>query len=167
MKLWYAVYTHPRNEPMAVDHLVRQGFDVYFPRYMKRHSHAGRVSWGPAPLFPRYIFVAFDALSSAWRAIRSTRGVNDLVRHGLDPAPVPEFIIDEMRVREDENGLIVLGKHLNLRRGEEFRVSGGPFDTQLAIFETRKDESRIIALLSLLGRKVAVELSVTTVAPVA
>jgi transcriptional antiterminator RfaH len=165
MKRWYAVYTQPRNEGLALEHLARQGFDAYYPRYRKRRSHAGRVDVVPSPLFPRYIFVAFDAEGERWQAIRSTRGVIDLVKNGLDPVPVPDFVISEIRAREDEDGFVLLGNHLKLARGDKFSIAGGPFAGQVAIFEARRDSARVIALLSLLGGKIVVELPLDAVAP--
>jgi transcriptional antiterminator RfaH len=166
MKNWFVVYTQPRNEDLASEHLARQGFDVYFPRYRKTRSHARRVDVVPSPLFPRYIFVGFDVMSATWRSIRSTRGVIDIVRNGIDPVPVPEGTIEEIKAREDDGGFVVLGKHLRLARGDRFRIDSGPFASCVAIFESKKDEARVIALLSLLGRKVSVELPIAAVAPV-
>ena len=40
MRSWYVVYTHPREEALAEENLKRQGFEVYWPRYKKRASHA-------------------------------------------------------------------------------------------------------------------------------
>ena len=36
MKNWFVVYTQPRNEDLASEHLGRQGFDVYFPAIARR-----------------------------------------------------------------------------------------------------------------------------------
>ena len=41
---WYAVYTHPHAEPKALDHLLRQGYSAYLPRYRAKVSHARRFS---------------------------------------------------------------------------------------------------------------------------
>ena len=114
MNRWYAAYTQPRNEALAIEHLARQGFDVYCPRYQKRRSHAGKIDLVASPLFPRYVFVSFDPEAARWQAIRSTRGVIDLVKNGLDPSPVQEFILTELREREDEGGFVVLGNSMSL-----------------------------------------------------
>jgi transcriptional antiterminator RfaH len=126
MSQWYAIYTQPRSEPLARDHLARQGFEVFLPLYQKRRSHARRVDIVSAPLFPRYMFVSFDAGEASWRVIRSTRGVVDLVRIGLDPVRIPDSIIEEIRRRRDEQGFVILAKHLNLKRGARIRID--PFD---------------------------------------
>jgi transcriptional antiterminator RfaH len=165
MRQWFAVYTQPRGEAIAAENLVRQNFEVYYPRYLKRRSHARKIQTVPAPLFPRYIFVAFDADDPRWRAIRSTRGAVDLVRNGQDPAPVPEAIIAEMRQRQDEHGFVVLARHVKLGRGDRIRIEGGPFASYEAIFETMRDNERVVALLSLMGRQVVVNVPVEAISP--
>jgi transcriptional antiterminator RfaH len=148
MKRWYAVYTHPRKEELAREHLARQGFQVFFPRYLKRRSHARRIETVPAPLFPRYLFVAFDIDEAGWQVIRSTRGVVDLVRKGSDPAFVPASVIDAIRNHEGGDGFVLLASHLKLDRGDKIRISSPAFAACEAIFEARRDEERIVALLS-------------------
>lgn len=165
MKPWYAVYTQPRNEERAFEHLARQGFDVFLPRYLKRRSHARRVTTVPAPLFPRYLFVTFDADNPAWRVIRSTRGAIDLVRNGNDPVPVPENVIAEIRRRSDDQGFVVLAKHVELKRGARIRIDTGAFSEIEAIFEAARDEDRVVALMSLMGRQVVVQVPIGAVVP--
>jgi transcriptional antiterminator RfaH len=165
MKQWFAVYTQPRNEERAQEHLLRQGFEVCLPLYLKRRSHARRVQLAPAPLFPRYLFVSFDASRQRWRAIRSTRGVIDLVCNGETPVPVPATVVDEIQRRRDADGYVVLARHLDLKRGMRIRIDYGPFAASEAIFEATRDEDRVIALLSLMGREVVVQLPIRAVAP--
>lgn len=166
MKEWYAVYTQPRNEPLASEHLGRQGFEVFFPRYLKRRSHARRIDFVPAPLFPRYLFINFDIHESEWHVIRSTRGVIDLVRIGTDPVKLPPGIVEEIRARQGADGFIELARRLNISRGARIRIDAGPFADYEAIFEAQRDNDRVIALLSLLGRRVVVDLPLSAVVPV-
>lgn len=165
MKRWYAVYTQPRAEWLATEHLERQGFEVFFPRYLKRRRHARKVEDVLAPLFPRYLFAAFDLAEAGWRVIRSTRGVVDLVCGGTDPLPVPREIIDEINDRSDEQGLVVLARDRFLTPGDRLSIEAGPFADYEAIFEATRDEDRVIVLLSLLGRRVKAEVPMEFVRP--
>lgn len=165
MKRWYAIYTQPHKEVVARDHLERQGFEVFLPRYLKRRSHARKTEDVPSPLFPRYLFALFDAADAGWRVIRSTRGVVDLVRNGIAPIPVPDNIVDAFRARLDESGLIRLAQKNELRPGSCVRINSGPFAEYDAIFQTMRDDDRIVAFLSLLGRQVRVELPIDSVSP--
>ena len=83
---WYAVCCKPRQESVAEDNLLRQGFHVYLPRIRIRQRR--RKQWLDAVevLFPRYVFIRIDPLRRSTAAVRSTRGVVGLVRFGGQPA---------------------------------------------------------------------------------
>lgn len=162
---WFVVHTQPRMEVVAVEHLCRQGFETYLPQFRKRRSHAGRIDEVSAPLFPRYIFVSFDPDAAVWRMIRSTRGAIDVVRHGKDPSPVPQAVVDDIRSREDDSGHVVLARQFAPRTGDRVTIQRGAFAQRTAIFSAMKDSERVIALLSLLGREISVLVPVSHIAP--
>jgi len=162
---WYVAHTRPRQEAIAREHLDRQGFATYLPLYRKRRSHARRIEEVPAPVFPGYMFVSFDIDEPAWNVIRSTRGMIDLVRNGIHPVAVMSQIISEIKERESDDGFVLLGRHLKLSKGDAFRIERGPFAALHAIFEEQRDDNRVIALLSLLGREVTVQVPISAVAP--
>jgi transcriptional antiterminator RfaH len=155
---WFVALTQPHAEAKAARHLVGQGFEVYLPRYLKRRSHAGKVQIVAAPLFPRYIFVSIDVLTQRWRAVNSTVGVTQLIRHGEAPAEVAFDIIAALRMRQDTEGFVQLGRRL-FKTGDRVRICGGAFSDFLGIFEGMNDCERVAVLLDLLGRKVRVMLN--------
>lgn len=155
MERWYVVSTQPAAEAKAVSHLERQGYRSYLPRWRKRRSHARRVEWIAAPLFPRYLFVRFDVTQTRWRAINSTVGVSHLICNAGLPRPVPEGIVEAIAARESENGLIEIAP--GFRKGEPVIVGEGPFLDQIGLFERVDDAERVVILLSLLGRDVKIK----------
>jgi transcriptional antiterminator RfaH len=155
---WYVVHTHVHAEAKAAAHLVRQGYAIYLPRYLKRRRHARRVETIAAPLFPRYLFVAIDRMTQRWRSIQSTIGVSHLVGNGDEPASVPASIVDELRYREDERGLVQLDVRPHFAPGDPICVMDGVFADCLGLFEGMADRHRVAILLDLLGRKVRVVL---------
>ena len=161
---WYVAHTHPHAEAKATAHLSRQGFDIYFPRYIKRRRHARRIETVPAPLFPRYLFVAIDLNAQRWRSIFSTVGVSRLVCNGEDPSPVPVGIVEALKSREDANGFIKLDCRPRFHVGDKIRVLDGAFSSCLGLFEGMAERERIAILLDLLGRKVRVILDADLVA---
>ncbi len=161
---WFVAHTHPHAETKATAHLNRQGFDIYFPRYLKRRRHARRIETVAAPLFPRYLFVAIDLGVQRWRSVYSTVGVSRLVCNGDDPTPVPDGIVEALRKREDANGFIKLGSRPPFRAGDKVRVLDGAFTSCLGLFEGMAERERIAILLDLLGRKVRVVLDADLVA---
>jgi transcriptional antiterminator RfaH len=161
---WYVVQTHSHAEAKAAQHLSRQGFGVYLPRYLKRRRHARRVETVAAPLFPRYLFVLIDMTTQPWRCVRSTIGVSNLVSCGDEPAPVTASVIDALRGREDGCGFITLLKPLRFARGDKIRVLDGVFSECAGLFDGMTDKERVAVLLDLLGRKVRVVMDMESVA---
>jgi transcriptional antiterminator RfaH len=155
---WYVVQTQPHAEAKATAHLLRQGFDTYLPRYLKRRRHARRVETVAAPLFPRYLFVAVDMAVQRWRVIQSTIGVSHLVSNGDSPAAVAASIVDGLKAREDERGFVLLERRPRFAPGDKIRVLDGVFSACLGLFEGVADRERVAILLDLLGRKVRVTL---------
>jgi transcriptional antiterminator RfaH len=155
---WFVAHTHPHAEGKATAHLTRQGFEIYFPRYLKRRRHARRIETVAAPLFPRYLFVAIDLNLQRWRSISSTVGVGQLVCNGDEPTPVPHGVIEALKSREDVNGFIKLERRAAFRAGDKVRVLDGAFSSCLGLFEGMAERERIAILLDLLGRKVRVVL---------
>jgi transcriptional antiterminator RfaH len=154
MTTWFAVYTQPHKELLAVQHLRNQNFEVYLPQYQKLSRRAGKAPGiVAAPLFPRYLFAGIDTGTQRWRSVNGTRGVIGLVMFGDTPIPVPEAVIAEIRSREDETGYIRLNPP-GFRRGQALRIVEGPMADTEALFEEAVDGDRAILLISLLGRMV-------------
>jgi len=162
-KRWYVAQTHVHAESKATLHLGRQGFDVYLPRYLKQRRHARRVDTVPAPLFPRYLFVAVDMATQRWHSIRSTIGITKLVANGDVPAVVPQAIIEGLKRREDANGFVQLERRPRFASGDKIRVREGAFCDALGLFDGITGQERVAILLDLLGRKVRVVLGMDVI----
>jgi transcriptional antiterminator RfaH len=164
IEAWYVVQTQVNAEAKAARNLVRQGFDIYLPRYLKRRSHARKVERVAAPLFPRYLFVRINLATQPWRSIQSTFGVARLVCNGPDPAPVAEQVFTLLKAREDEGGYVKLDQRPKFALGEKVRVVAGAFAENLGLFDGLADRDRVAILLDLLGRKVRVSIEADMVA---
>lgn len=161
---WYVASTHPRAETKALWHLKNQGFHSYLPRYLKRRSHARRTEMVQTPLFPGYLFIDMDVAATRWRAIRSTVGIRHLICRGDEPVPVPRGIVEDIRARESDEGVLPAP---NLPppfvRGDAVEVREGPFRDQVGFFECVSDDERIVILLGLLGRQLRIPLPIHAV----
>jgi transcriptional antiterminator RfaH len=161
---WYVVQTHVNAEAKAARNLLRQGFEIYLPRYLKRRSHARKIEKVPVPLFPRYMFVWIDIATQRWRSVQSTFGVSHLVLNGSDPAPLAQQVIGCLRAREDASGYVQLEQRPKLALGAKVRVLAGVFADSLGLFDGMADRDRVAVLLDLLGRKVRITLDADMVA---
>jgi transcriptional antiterminator RfaH len=156
---WYVAQTHPHAETKAREHLERQAFAVFLPCYLKKRRHARRVDTVAAPLYPGYLFVGIDLEAQRWRSIHSTVGVARLICRGEEPAPVPQAVIEELKRRQDENGMIRLERRPRFKQGDTVRIVDGAFSDCMGLYEGMSDRERIAILLDLLGRKVRVLLA--------
>jgi transcriptional antiterminator RfaH len=161
---WYVVQTQVNGEAKAAQNLLRQGYEIYLPRYLMRRRHARKVDFTPKPLFPRYMFVTIDMATQRWRSIQSTFGVSRLVTNGDDPATVPEGVVHALRAREDEKGFIRLDSKPSFTVGDKVRVLAGAFMDSAGLFSGLADHDRVSILLDMLGRKVRVLLDADMVA---
>lgn len=162
---WFVVHTQPHAEEKAATHLMRQGYAVFVPRYLRRRSHARKVETVVRPLFPRYIFTIIDLTKDRWRSILSTVGVSSLVCQANLPARVPDGIVEQLIARADERGLVELDCRPKLIAGQKVRLIGGAFADLIGVLERMTDRDRVAVLLDIMGRKVRVTLDTDALEP--
>ncbi|MGE5189044.1 MAG: transcription termination/antitermination NusG family protein [Gemmatimonadota bacterium] len=142
---WYLVKTKPLNENRVVTRLTGAGYECLFPRIRKKARRLGRPD--VRPFFPTYLFVRF-ALEQL-RTIRYTHGVSKIVSFGPEPQEVEEAIVEAVRGRMDEEGIVTLiPKPADWKPGEKIRIGEGPFSGLEAVFvEELPDRERVVLLL--------------------
>lgn len=141
---WYLLQVKHRQESIAEVNLMRQGFGCYQPMCPVEKLVAGKLVDVNEPLFPGYMFVGIGDAQN-WSTIRSTYGVKDLVRFGGRALPVPEKLLNELRLRCASFS----PQHL-FKVGQRVEVKSGPFSGVSAIFKCRKGADRVVVLISLL-----------------
>jgi transcriptional antiterminator RfaH len=151
---WTAAQLEPNRERIALLLLAQERFTVYAPRLRVRRIVRGRREDREAPLFPGYCFIQVVA---EWYRARWCPGIRRLVMDGLQPAKVPDVVIDEIRARE-RNGAIELLKR-GLKPGDRVRLLAGPFQGHLAIFAGMSGLERVAVLLQILGSQHRVTLA--------
>jgi transcriptional antiterminator RfaH len=156
---WYLLQSHPRQADRAEENLQRQGFKVFHPRIRVERVRRGRPTVVEESLFANYLFIRLQRWVDNWYPLRSTRGVSRLVTFGRDPLPVADGLIDEIRRRVDEGQQPAPA----FREGEHVLIAAGPFRGLDAIFKARKDEQRVLLLIELLHRQVAVAVPVGSI----
>jgi len=156
---WWVVQTKPQAETLAMSHLEQQGMTTYCPMYQKETIHGLQVKTIVTPLFPRYGFVLANQIAQhAVHAIRSTRGVNRLLRVGDMPSTMDASIIDEIRALE--------AQHQNqtdryFKSNDEVRITGGLYQGLEGIYQMDEGLERAVVLLSLLQKDTRLTLDKT------
>ena len=154
---WFAVYSKPRQEQVALENLERQGFHCFLPMAVNPYQRRSKNKLRIEPLFPRYLFLNAIADQQSLGSVRSTIGVSNLVRFGMQLMRVPESIISTIQNRCDpETGLVQL-QPIPVGIGDKVKVFDGPFAGIEGIFRERKGEDRALLLMSMLGTTSTVE----------
>ena len=148
---WYLVYTNLKQEERANDNLRAWGVETLHAKMRTRryNEFTGAPTYFTQPLFPRYLFVKFNAREQLAK-VRFTRGIQNVVSFGESLATVDQEIIDIIRERIDENGFVKTDREL--KPGDKVVISAGPLKNLMGIFEREvKGSDRITILLTAIG----------------
>jgi transcriptional antiterminator RfaH len=163
---WFLILTKPSGENAAQVNLERQGYRVYYPRLLRPALYRGRWIERIVSLFPRYLFVQFDAATRSLAPVRSTLGVANIVRFGTEAAVVPGAVVDGlMHCADPETGLHRLKTGRTFEPGAAVRVIAGAFEGLQGIFERDVGSERVVILLKLLGQDASVRVPSRFVVP--
>ena len=145
---WFVAMTKPSREELARQQLANQGFEVYLPMCQRTVRRRGRHLAEHAPMFPRYLFVRPSREEQSLSSIRSTAGVQQLVRFGMEFAQAPDSLVSDIKAMElslqtDPNPAL-------FNVGDEVEIVDGPFAGITAkVFACV--ETRVMLLITLLG----------------
>ncbi|AIK96931.1 transcription termination/antitermination protein NusG [Candidatus Odyssella acanthamoebae] len=153
MKQWFVVHTHPQKELLAAQELMQQGFEVYYPKFLKTRRHARRTDEIIMPLFPRYIFVAFNPDEMPWRCINGTRGIVHLLTNNNKPICLPGRIINDLKDRETTSGFVPVETLSLFTPGNKVRIVDGALEGYNATIIALSDHQRAQLLIEFMGRQ--------------
>ena len=163
---WFAIRTKPNKELGARLQFEQQGFVVYLPLIRKLVRHARRKEEVFRPFFPGYLFLHLAVEERNWVAIASTRDAIGPVHFGDQYVPVPDWIIDDLKAREEDGAISLATVHKGwLSHGAAVDVTlGGDTITQGVVYSLRGEEN-VMVLLQLMGRQVKATIPLDQVAP--
>ena len=155
---WYLVHTKPRQEKCALDNLHRQGYQCYLPMLSAERLRQRVLSVIDEPLFPRYLFIRLDTGLSAkgWGPIRSTKGVSRLVSFGSEPAKIDDRLVHLLH--SQENAHQTEPQRL-FAKGERVMIVEGAFSGLEAMYQMADGEGRVMVLIEILSKPVAVRVA--------
>lgn len=145
MAYWTVVQTESQREHIARMWMMRSGYETYAPRI--------KIKRRPALLFPSYIFAR---VIDRWYPIIWTPGVLRILMNGDKPARVSDKIISDIHANEVRGFVRLPSKEP--KRGSKMKITRGPFQGRIAVFDGMTGVDRQRVLLELLGQTVAVEL---------
>ena len=160
--LWYAVYTRHQHEKMVAQILTSKGFDTFLPLYTSIHNWKDRTKALSLPLFPCYVFLK-GGIERRLQIV-TTPGIYGLVSSAGQPAAIPDVEIEAVR-RVIESGTRVEA-HPYLKCGNRVRVKCGPLSGIEGILVRKKNISRLVLSVEILGTAAAIEVSAFQIEPV-
>ena len=147
---WYVAYTKPKNEAVAEENLLRQGYLVRLP--LVRRVVRRQVSL--EPLFPRYLFFKPVSDRQSLSPVRSSVGIASIVRFGMDLAMLSDQRCDTIMnyaQEQQQGGMDALLDVQGIREGQKVLVNTGAFaGLEGLVSSVAKD--RVMVLMSLLGK---------------
>ena len=150
MKKWYLIKTKPRQEKIAIANLKNQNYQVYCPFAIINNKNQF--------LFPGYLFVHLDYENQDWSPIRSTKGVLNFVRFGVNFAKIPDRVID-LITQNEKNTVNKIKNINNFKKGDKVQINDGIFKSCIAIFQSIKSDERVLILLNLLGHEQTININ--------
>lgn len=139
MIAWYCVVSRPQQEARASVELTNQGFTTFLPILNDK------------PMFPRYLFAAFDRDRDNWGIIKSTRGCVDLLKSNFIPTPVPNYAMDIIMAykppQELQDGATAF------YRGQSVEIHTGPLQGLHGLFVSNS-KARTMTFLEIMDKRV-------------
>ena len=162
---WYVIQTKPKKEEGAKLYLSTKGVEVFNPLIETFIPRNGRISKELKPLFSSYIFAKFE-LEKNYPLVRWARGVKKILGFGGYPVPISEEVIELIKKRTDENGIVKKTHHFVAN--DVVRIKTGPLRELCGIFDRWvSDSERVRVLLNLIGYQPAVEIHYSMIEKVA
>jgi transcription antitermination factor NusG len=152
---WYALYTRHQHEKMVDQILTNKGFNTFLPLYATTHNWKDRTKALSLPLFPCYVFLKGGIERRLH--ILTTPGIYGLVSSAGQPAAIPDIEIEAIR-RVVESGTRVEA-HPFLKCGNWVRVKCGPLAGIEGILVRKKNISRLVLSVEILGTAASIEVA--------
>ena len=156
---WIIIYTKPRQEVRAKEHLESLGLDVSIPLRPIEKIKYGAISIAFEPLFPRYIFIRNDliVMQKVSHMLRNVRGVSQAVKFGGKFAELDAITFAKLSTYANE-----LSSHPAklYKSGDNVVFTYGAFKDIQAVYEEADGDKRVILLFDLLSKSVRLSVPV-------
>ena len=149
-KSWAILQFKPNAHKLAERNLNQQGFETFLPLEAIPKLQKQKYISIQRPLFPGYMFVAFEKKNTSWHKIKNTYGVSKLLTLNGEPYIVPDIIITGIMGQCNQSN--VLHKKKIYLKGDRVQIMNGPFANFLATIDSTDKDQRVWALIDLMGQ---------------
>ena len=157
---WWVAHTKSRQEKAFAHELAGKGISYFLPLVEKVTIIRGRKFRPLLPLFPGYVFACGDAESRL-----QMFGGNRIAR--TIPVVDQSRLVGELtQIQKALEAEATFDPWPYLREGRRCRVTAGPFIGIEGLITRRKDITRLVLTIDLLGQSVALEIDASLLEPV-
>lgn len=161
-KKWRVVSAKLRQEMVALSNLENQGYQVYLPRISVQKRRRDKWCSVSEPLFPGYLFVQLNLGHDSVAPIRSTYGVQGLLRFGAHIPSLDNSLIDWFKQREQQQAQTTDDL---FKPGTPVSILTGSFAGLQAVYEMSASSDRALLLINLLGGQTRLQCHLHDIAP--
>ena len=160
---WMPAYTKPRCEKVLEAYCRRHDIPCYLPLLRKAKRYQRRTVEAYLPMFRSYVFVQVSQ-DTRPLLLQSHKVVRLYAVERLREEQLIEELrgIRQLEAMQAEAELVVLP---DLVPGQPIRVHAGPLAGLTGIVEYRRNRTRVVVNVELLGQAVAAELDVGEIEP--
>ena len=162
---WYVLHTKSRHEQVVFNGLEGKGIETFLPKTYQRSIRKDRRVVLNVPLFPGYLFLKTTLTPQEHLRVLKTVGAVKLVGSQSGPVPVPERVIESLKIMtaaQTETDILIGNR---FKKGDQVVVIRGPFAGIQGVFARYRGADRIIVQIDALGQFAAVEVAVDDVTP--
>ena len=171
-KHWYVVHTYSGYEQKAkkaLEERIRQhGVEQFFEQVLLPQESVVEVKKGVKKttkrhFFPGYILVRMELNEATWHIVKGTPKVTGFVGGSMSPPIVPDEEVARI-TSQIEEGTLKPKQKVEFEKGENVRVTSGPFSTFTGVVdEVHEAKGKLRVLVSIFGRSTPIELDFTQV----
>jgi transcriptional antiterminator RfaH len=154
---WLVAYTKPRMEQVALANLERQQFEAYLPLYKKFKTTEAGPTPVLEPMFPRYIFFRPSSAQQSTEAVRSTKGISNVVRFGHEPGVVPQQMVAHLKLFEASQNQATLQELSSFKAGQKVKFKHAALGALEGLIQSVSSK-RVAVLLDIMGRSTVVQM---------
>ena len=148
---WIVVQTKSNCEKKVTFNLIRQGYNVFFPKIKKSVVKFNKICNFIKPLFPGYLFVSLKE-NQSWSKINYTYGVFKILKFDKYLYYLPNDVFESIKSKCDRND--IFKKIESFHKGQKVKYRKNKFINMDAIFEENIDQNRSFIFINFLKQKV-------------
>ncbi|HEX2866208.1 MAG TPA: UpxY family transcription antiterminator [Ignavibacteriales bacterium] len=149
-KHWFALYTKPRHEFTAAEHMTDVGIEYYLPTVVKIKQWSDRKKRIVEPLIKGYIFI--HATEKERILALQQRGVVSCVFFNGRAATIPNWQIENLKLMLETESEFQISEEIEA--GTKVKITSGPFEGVLGVVNETTNGKVLSITIDLLKRSV-------------